>query len=439
MKFKTKLMSLIALSCINMAHGENSPSLNLSTTLQHAIANDPQWAAKVHAHAANREIRPLASAGLKPTLKLNAQSSREHYESDTFGTDSYDLTTYGANLVQPLFRLDRWYSYKKGTLISQQKDAEFIQAQLDFYMRVVDVYFGVLSAEENRRFRRAEKSAIQQQLKQTEQRFNVGLVAEADVQEARAAFDISSVQFILAEQALDLALESLNTLTGMPVETIAPLKSDIPMALPLPNDVTSWKTMALDHNPQLKAALLNKGAARRDFQAKTAAHLPSVDLFGNYQNSDRYIPTTQGEMESNSVGIKVEMPLYAGGAVSASRRQSKQVSLQAEDEFQFIERDIIQKTNNLYRVVSSDVARVAAQKQSIRSATAAYEASKIGYKTGTRTIVDLLTAQQALFSVKRDYANARFEYIFDSLKLKQIAGVLSEKDINDVNNWLENR
>lgn len=436
LKRRYSTLALLTCMAINMAQASDPTPLDLNAVLHAARQNDPQWLSKIHAYRASKEIKNLASAAIKPSVKLTAQGSREHYDSDTFGSDSYSQHSYGASVLQPLFRADRWYNYKKASFIVKQKEAEFTQAQLDFYMRVVGTYFDVLRANENLRFRLAEKQAIQQQLEQTEHRFAVGLVAEADVQEARAAFDLASVEHILADQSRNQALDALVTLTGSQATDVKPLQKDIPVVAPVPNEFVPWKTLALSHNPTLQAALLNQKAATKDFQAKTAAHLPSVDLYGSYQNNDRYIPTTPGEMTNNSIGIRMELPLYSGGSLSAARRQSRELSLQAGDDVQFVERQIVQNTRTVLSAVNSDVARVTAQQQSIRSATAAYEASKIGYKTGTRTLVDLLTAQQALFRAKRDYANARFDYIFDSLRLKQIAGVLREDDVKQINSWL---
>jgi outer membrane protein len=142
-------------------------------------------------------------------------------------------------------------------------------------------------------------------------------------------------------------------------------------------------------------------------------------------------------MSSSSISLKLELPLYSGGAISASRRQAKAFYLQANDEFNFKKRELLQNTRNLYRLVNTDISRVRAQKQGIRSMEAAFIAIEAGYSNGTRTVVDVLDAQNTLYSAKYDYANARFDYIIDSLRLKQVAGILSSDDILNVNQWLK--
>ena len=411
---------------------------DLLTVLHQAQKHDSQWAATVHDYKANKELVKKSSAGIKPILSLNAQIAQETYESstDTYESNNYESTRYGASLVQPLIRLDRWYDHKKGKALNRQIKADFKFNRQDFYMRVLTIYLEVLRTEENLRFRLAEKSAIKHQLDQTELRFKANLISNTDVQEAKAAFDISSVQQLIAQQDLDIALEVLNTLTGSNSTTVTPLDAEVPIELPSPANLKEWRSLALNNNPQLRSARHGQEVAEKEYQARLSAHFPTLDLVGSYQDTDRYVQTSDGELTSSSVAIKLEVPLYNGGATGASRRNAKQLYKKAEDEYQFKKREILQDTNNLYRVVNTDVARVMAQKQSALSVEAALNATQAGYKAGTRTIVDVLTAQQALYGVKRDYANARFDYIFDLLQLKQIAGILSEKDFMEINGWL---
>ncbi|OUR90191.1 hypothetical protein A9Q81_19535 [Gammaproteobacteria bacterium 42_54_T18] len=417
--------------------------LNLSTTLEQAIQNDPQWAATRHGYKANKENIHLASAGLKPTAQVKGSIARNASDSDPSARsllspsdDNYNSSSIGASISQPLFRLDRWHSYQEGKANDKRFDAAFNADQQAFYLRVVKAYLDVLRAEENQQFRDAEKSAIKRQLEQTEQRFNVGLIANTDVQEAQAAFDISSVQHIIAEQDLALTLQNLETLTGSPMESVAPLKANAPISPPQPTDVKQWTKSALTTNPELIAAGHAKDAALAVYKSKRSSHLPTLDLIGTYSDGHTTNNSSPGSNESSGISINLEIPLYTGGTTSAKRRQAKQLQFQAEDNYNLKKREIIRNTSNLYRVVNTDVSRVLAQKQSIRSAQAALEATEAGYDAGTRTIVDVLSAQQALYGAKRDYANARYDYIFDLLQLKQTAGTLDAEDITEINSWL---
>ncbi len=432
----------LALSLISST-SFGAENLNLATALEQAIQNDPQWAATRHGYQANKEAIHFASAGLKPSAKITGSIARNASDSDPSSRlgsfafdDNYNSSGLGATISQPLLRLDKWHSYQKGKATDKQFDAAFNAEQQAFYLRVVKAYLDVLRAEENQQFRDAEKSAIKRQLEQTEQRFNVGLIANTDVQEAKAAFDISSVQNIIAEQDLALTLQNLETLTGSAMESVAPLKSNVPIAPPQPIDVKQWTESALATNPELIAARHAKDAALAEYKSKKSAHLPTLDLVGSYQDNHTTNNASAGSSEASSISINLEIPLYTGGITSAARRQAKQLQFQAEDNYNLKKREIIRNTSNLYRVVNTDVSRVLAQRQSIRSAQAALEATEAGYDAGTRTIVDVLSAQQALYGAKRDYANARYDYVFDLLQLKQTAGTLDSEDITEINSWL---
>lgn len=437
-----KATLVLALSLISST-SFGAEALNLSTTLEQAIKNDPQWAATRHGYQANKENIHFASAGLKPSAKITGNIARNASDTDPSSRspispsdDNFNSSSVGASISQPLLRLERWHTYQKGKASDKQFDATFNAEQQAFYLRVVKAYLDVLRAEENQQFRDAEKSAIKRQLEQTEQRFNVGLIANTDVQEAKAAFDISSVQHIIAEQDLALTLQNLETLTGSAMDSVAPLKANAPVAAPQPADVKQWTELALTSNPELIAANHAKDAALAEYKSKRSAHLPTLDLVGSYNDNHTKNNSNPGSSESSSISINLEIPLYTGGTTSAQRRQAKQLQFQAEDNYNLKKREIIRNTSNLYRVVNTDVSRVLAQKQSIRSAQAALEATEAGYDAGTRTIVDVLSAQQALYGAKRDYANARYDYIFDLLQLKQAAGTLDIEDISEINNWL---
>ncbi len=426
----------LALSLISST-GFGAEYLNLSTALEQAIQNDPQWAATRHGYQANKEAIHFASAGLKPAAKITGSIARNASDLDPSSAtdDNYNSSSIGASISQPLLRLENWHTYQKGKASDKQFDATFNAERQAFYLRVVKAYLDVLRAEENQQFRGAEKSAIKRQLEQTEQRFNVGLIANTDVQEAKAAFDISSVQHIIAEQDLALTLQNLETLTGSAMESVAPLKPNAPVALPHPTDVKQWTESALSTNPELIAANHAKDAALAEYKSKRSVHLPTLDLVAIY-NDNHTAQNLSSDRESSSISINLEIPLYTGGTTSAARRQAKQLQFQAEDNYNLKKREIIRNTSNLYRVVNTDVSRVLAQKQSIRSAQAALEATEAGYDAGTRTIVDVLSAQQALYGAKRDYANARYDYVFDLLQLKQTAGTLGVEDITEINSWL---
>ncbi len=279
---------------------------------------------------------------------------------------------------------------------------------------------------------------------QTEQRFEVGLIAKTDVHEAQAAFDIAVVQRIIAERNLALSLKSLESLTGTSVTNVKSLAEEFPITLPAPNDIEAWIARALENNKQLLAARLGEKSAKQEYKSKRAEHYPTLDLTGNYRKLETNASTRFGgtvfatpDSETSSIAFQLKLPLYTGGLTSASRRQAKSLYYKAQDDARFTEIDVLKNTSNLVQVVQTRVAEVNAQKLSIRSGQSALDATQAGYEAGTRTIVDVLNAQRVLYQAKQSYAHARFNYILDSLRLKEIAGNLTQSDLVNLNQWLK--
>ncbi|MCG8668167.1 MAG: TolC family outer membrane protein [Pseudomonadales bacterium] len=417
--------------------------IDLKQAYNLADKNDPQWSSIKHNYEAQKENYYQARSQLLPNITLSAEATEQRTKNDGEDSESSQRQVYSATIQQPLFRLDSWYAFKQVKATDKQVDVEFESAKHSFIIGVLDAYLNVLRANENLAFRKAEESAIARQKDQTEQRYEVGLIAKTDVHEAQAAFDIAAVLRIVAERDLSLALKSLETLTGTVISSVKSLADDFPINPPQPSDINEWLDMAKQNNKSLKSARLTENAAENEFKARRAQHYPIVNLVGNYSINETNAVSNFGgsefetpDSETTSLAIKVELPLYTGGLTTSNRRQAKSLLYKAQDDARFTERDVLKNTSNLVRVVDTRVAEVRAQQLSIRSGQSALEATQAGYEAGTRTIVDVLNAQRVLYQAKRDYADARFNYILDSLRLKQIAGILTDKDLLSLNQWL---
>ena len=420
-----------------------SAAVDLREAYQLAESNDPQWSSIKHNYQAQKENYYQARSQLLPRVSLGAEFSERRNETEGSDPNNSSQQVYTASVSQPLFRLDSWYAFKQVKASDQLVDAEYQAQQQDFLIRVLNAYLAVLRANETLAFSKAEESAIARQKDQTEQRYQVGLIAKTDVHEAQAAYDIAVVQRIVAERDLDLALKSLETLTGTQIDAVAGLEEDFPIQVPQPNDIDEWVTMALNNNKSLIAATYNETAAMNEYEARRAQHYPTLELVGSYQKTETDAVTNLGntsfenpDSETTTIALQLDIPLYTGGQTSSLRRQAKSLYYRAQDDKRFTERDVSKNTSNLVRVVQTHVAAVNAQQQSIRSAQSALDATRAGYEAGTRTIVDVLNAQRTLYQAKRNYADARFNYILDSLRLKQLAGVLTEQDLLAINQWL---
>ncbi|MEN8671150.1 MAG: TolC family outer membrane protein, partial [Ketobacter sp.] len=368
--------------------------LTLQRTYELAQQNDPQWAAAKNTYQANQQVIDQNRSGLLPQINLTGNYRQNDVEYEDLGDDDYDSHGYSANLRQPLFRLDNWHTYKVGKALDSQYSAEFQNTTEVFYLRVVSRYLDVLRANANLTYRKAEQEAIARQLEQSKQRFEVGLVAITDVHEAQAAYDVAVSSRISAESDQFVALRLLETITGATVENVVDIRKDLAVTVPEPLDVNLWIERALANNANLQAAIYAAEAAQQNYKSQRGKHAPTLDLVGthNYSSTDAQSLATGGtspDTTSNIIGLELEIPLYSGGAISASRRQSQYQFLAAQDLEHQARRETIQDVTNFYQLTIANVAEVTARKQSTNSAKVALEATQAGYEAGTRTIGDV--------------------------------------------------
>lgn len=426
-----------------------------------ALENDARLKAEEAQYLANLETEKLARSRLLP--QVGANYSRGGSDTDT-SAESFDVSggitatqtetnrdvdteAFTVSLNQAIFDLPAWFSFQSGKEVTKQAEATFAANQQNLIVRVVDAYLAVLRAQDNLAASRAQERAFERQLEQTQQRFEVGLIAITDVYEAQAAYDLARVNRIVEENNVAVALEQLSVLTGRKHSNLNILKQDFAIRPPEPNDRAAWVDFALQNNFALKAAEYGEEAARQ--QARSAALEHAFKISGSVGYSDdrtegslTRIPPTAFDLSPDSQTdgefweLRVDVPLFSGGAISADRRRAAQDFNAARETRINLSRNTVTNTRSLHMTVNSNVSRVAARKQSIVSSTSALDATQAGYEVGTRNIVDVLNAQNTLFAAERDYANSRYDYIISLLLLKEEAGLLSPEDVYNLDSYL---
>jgi len=428
-----------------------------------ALENDAQLKTEQAQYLARRETENLTRAALLPQVATSYSYSDSDIDRDAQGRDfispglplvkvstntDTDTDGYSVSLNQALFDLPAWFSFQSGKEISKEAAATFAGNQQNLIVRVVEAYLLVLRAQDNLQASRAQERAFERQLEQSQQRFEVGLIAITDVYEAQAAFDLSRVNRIVDENNVSVALERLSVLTGQHPGELNVLKADFTTREPEPLDRAAWVDFALENNFNLQAARHAEEAARQNAMAKKLVHAPTVS--GGYDYSEY---STNGDFNSKpSTGletppdnnieqkywqIRVDLPLFTGGAISADRRRAAQEYNAARENLINLTRNTVTATRSLHMTVLSDMSRVEARKKSIVSSQSALDATQAGYEVGTRNVVDVLNAQNTLFIAQRDYYNTRYDYIVNMLRLKEQAGLLSPQDVNNLDAYLE--
>jgi len=440
-KYKSKLFLIILLSGHLTAE-------NLLDIYNEALENDPTFKAAEYSYLADKEIVVQGRAALLPSITLSGSTNWNEYYQDDVLQQEYNSFFKSARVSQPLFRLDTWFNFKRSKSLTNAAEAEFAYEQQNLILRTAELYFGVLRAIDNLNAAISEEKAIKKQLDQAQQRYEVGLSAITGVQEAQLAYDLSKAARINNEGNLFSAREALNALIGKEIFSLDELGEDLQISSPFPNSKEDWVNLALKNNYQLKASYLRKDAAKSNARSAASNHLPKIDIVGSGSDSE----TNQFNYEGFSINgqgipvpavtgrrnyaIQLSVPIFQGGAVSSRRKQAYSQYNQADENTLFTERRIIQEVRSQFSNVNTLVANVNAQKQAVISATSALEATQVGYKVGTRNVVDLLQAEKNLYSAEKNLANAKYDYILANLRLALAAGTIDPGDIIEINNLL---
>ena len=426
----------------------NISSESLLDIYNEALENDPTYKAAEYSYLADKELKVQGRAALLPSITLSGSTNWNEYYQNKELQQQYNSFSTSARVTQPLFRLDTWFQYRQSKSLTDAAEADFAFEQQNLLVRTAELYFGVLRAIDNLNAAISEEKAIKKQLDQAKQRFEVGLSAITGVQEAQLAFDLSKASRIRTEGSLYSARESLNALIGREIFSLDELGDGLLIDLPTPSSKETWVELALENNYQLKAAYLRKKAAKSSARSVASNHLPKIDIVGSQSESETNqfnyegfnidgqgipVPSVTGR---RNYAIQLSMPLFQGGAVNSRRKQAYSQYERANENTLFTERSIIQEVRSQFSNVLTLVANVNAQKQAVISATSALEATQVGYRVGTRNVVDLLQAEKNLYSAEKNLANAKYDYILANLRLGLASGTITPADIVKINNLL---
>jgi len=415
---------------------------NLIDFYQLALSQDPEYRSAQAGYQATLESKHQVRAQLLPSVEFNAGVNLHDTEiisSALLPVATYDYRSdnYEVTLNQPLLNFDYFSQLRQVDFSVGVAKASLSAAEQTLIMRVTQHYFGLLSAIDDLNFVRAEKEAIDRQLKQTQQYFEVGLIAMTDVYESQAAFDLVVAQEIIAENRLAEEHEAMTEITGRYATSISPLAKETPLPGPKPADIRQWIDTALMQNFQLLAAELSYKQAHEEIKRQHAGYMPALSLVASYSYNDASDNQFSGtESRDQHIGIQLKVPLYAGGGTSSRKRQAHHLAEQSREAYVAQRRTTLRQTRNAYHRVLADIKTVNALVQAVVSAQASLDAIEAGYDVGTRTAVEVVSARRDLFRQQRDHVRARYNHILQTLRLKQAAGILNAVDVEQVNKWL---
>jgi outer membrane protein len=407
-----------------------------------AQSQDAVFASARAAQQAGQEKLTQGRSLLLPSVNLNANTTNNNVATTyatpspfvQSGTMNYNTHGYGATLVQPLFREQNWAVYNQSELQVVISEAQFKLAEQDVILRSAQTYFDVLIAQDTVQLNAAQKTAIAQQLEQAKRNFEVGTATITDTYEAQARYDLIVAQEVAAANNLEIKRRTLQQLVNANVNDLNVLGQEFKMDPPTPADVQKWVDDAQHGNYQIVQAQAAYELAEKEVDRNRGGHLPTVDLVAtygkNYATGGMFGAT---DTRTTTVGVQLNMPLFQGGATQSKWREADANREKSKQDMENTRRNVELQTRQAYLGVVNGIAQVQALQQALKSSESLLRASKLGQEVGVRTSLDVLNAQQQLYSTRRDLYQAQYNYLVSQLRLKAAAGSLGEEDLGRVN------
>ncbi|MBL4661202.1 MAG: TolC family outer membrane protein [Alcanivoracaceae bacterium] len=451
LKFTCLALSISALSCSALA-------ADLSEIFKQSELHDPLLSSAKHTLNASTEGKKQAFSVFLPQVTSSfgkdfGKNKRDNTLSGALPSTTSRSESWRISISQALYDHANYQNYKISKLQILKSTADYEVAFQDFIMRVAQSYFNVLGAKDNLVFSKAEEKAIQRQLDQAEQRFEVGLAAITDVHEARARYDSARAAVILADNQLQDANEALFEISQRYYAELTPAPDDLDFSSFKLNAMETYQEQGEKQSPELISSQINMDIAERQISVNKSGHYPTLAL--SFSRSNSFSPGTTGTqfdpetgapiqfdsgdttLDSNSVSLSLNVPIYSGGRTSSQVRQASHNHRAAMDRYEQIRRGTVRGVRNAYHGTIASQSSVQARNLAMVSAQSGLEATEAGYEVGTRTIVDVLNSQRSLYQAQRDYSQAKYDYFIQYLGLKKAAGNLTEQDIAAINKILE--
>ncbi len=439
----------LAAVAVGLAFASMAAASDFLDNYRLAKQNDAQFAAARGSLEAGLEKLPQGRALLLPVINAGGNTTWNDAENkdrtnNQVGSATFNSNGWNVTLTQPIFRWQNLVQYQQSQFQVLQAEAQFGQATQDLIVRVAQAYFDVLAAMDNLEFTKSNRVVIAEQLAQAKRNFEVGTATITDTNEAQARFDLAVAQEIAGINALEVAQRALQQIIGQPPEALTPLRSEVVLDPPQPNVMDEWAKSARGNNFVVRGNDAVMEIASREVERQRAGHYPTLDVVASAQeNTNQNIASVTGivtgqrsTISQNTVGLQLNVPIYAGGSVMSRTREAVGLKEKARQDLESSRRAAEFNARQSYLNVTNGIAQVKALEQALRSSEVSLQSNRVGYEVGVRINIDVLNAQQQVFQTQRDLARARYDTILSSLRLKSAAGSLTESDVAAVNSLL---
>jgi len=426
-----------------------TPSLgqaeNLLEIYDLAVQNDPVVKAAQYEFGATEEGVMQAIAGLLPTVAIGSDVTFNNQnvirtQNPVFGTGSKNFMNDGylLTVTQPIINFASWNRLTQAKSSVKQYTANNIIVQQDLIVRVATVYLNILAAKDAIRFAIAEKEAITRESEVADIKLKQGLGTVTGFYEAKARLALNEAKILEFENKLDDAKQALREIINVSISDFAFLIETVPLVKPNEESVDSWVSTATTQSYAVEAKRQALAIAKEEISKQQAGHLPTIDFVGTHdrRNTGSTLYGGGSEIESNVAMLKLNMPLFQGGAVLSKVREATLRQQKAQEELEQEMRKIERQARSAYLGIMTSISKVHSLQESLTFQKSAVDAREEGHKSGIYTMLAVLDAQRDLFATKREHAQSRYDYLINRLRLKQATGSLGIDDLSAINKLL---
>ncbi len=432
-------------ACLTAGMSADLKAQSLIDIYHLALAHDPTLASALNANQAAQEIIQQSKALYRPVVNFNASANAATTNISFIGAgvpfhggnQSFGVYQVGIEAQQPIYRKQNLVAMDQAKTQVSLADKQLNLTQQNLILRTSLAYFEVLQTQDKIELLNAQKAAIAKQLEQAKANFDAGTLTITDVNEAQARFDLVVAQEIAALNDHQIALRAVQVITGEIPQKLATIRPTLKPNT-LQQSLDKWLEVGAENDLNIQILQESAKYAEQEIERANAGHLPTLDAVANV--SENYATSSYygfgNDLKIGSIGIQLQVPLYQGGATSSRVRQAIFNKQKALSDVDTARRQMEQETQRAYLNLNTSIAQLKAYEQALVSSQSQLDSTTVGYDVGSRTSVDLLNAQQQLFSAKRDLLQARYAYLVNIIKLKAASGIIVESDLEDINEQL---
>jgi TolC family type I secretion outer membrane protein len=410
-----------------LAFAPDAPAMSLTEALAAAYNNNPALLAQRARVRESDEGVAQALSGWRPTVQFTGSAGVASSDTTSLGTTTLHPRTLDLNVTQPIYSGGRTVaatSQAENTVRSTR--ALSLAAEQQTLFSVVSAYMDVVQNQAVLDLSINNEQVLRRQLEATQDQFRVGEVTRTDVAQAQSRLASATASRVQAEGTLETSRAAFERVVGERPGLLQP-PTERPV---LPTSRAEAASLAANDTPNVIAAKFVEAAARDNVRVVRGQLLPQVSIVGDLNKDIDPSATLKGfTTDTASLVARVTVPLYEGGQVYSQTRQAIETVGQRRSEVDDTRRQVVQTAQQDWEALRADRANIQSLAETIRAAAIALEGVRQEALVGSRTVLDVLDAEQELFTDRVNLVRAQHDEVVTEFDLAQQIGRLTAVDL----------